>query len=712
MLSRRVAFGNGRLLPALAPFLMAGCALLSSGGLPSSPLLDGFEDGIAGWEGGTNKTLDATVAHGGTHSLRLVVADPAVDSVYATRRIPVEGGARYTASCFVKTEGVVEAPGVKSSAGAGLIVEWADRGGKWMQSGQYACGLRGTADWRRVECATLKAPDEAGFAIVFLALRDAGTAWFDDVSFSRVEASIQKCAPEDGATFANNCPHFAWRPSPGVRAYTLELSRDPSFADGTVLSLSAGGLPRLQLRQPLEPGVWHWRVVAPGMPDVRPWSFTQTAPRDRDCLPPLVAVKAARVTRANEPFTVEVEGDDLAVVRLLFGKQEATTASIQQQTAQFASPAAGWPAGLTEGRLIAADAAGNASTNVFWLLNAPRPENDVTTGDDGFYRQGGRRIFPLMIYEVEPADMPDVRDAGFDVVHNYRWEKTQDDAACRRYLDACGANGLRAFIGFDRGVRTGDGMVQGNLGCIARRIGAIADHPALFCWYLFDEPEVLTQFISPGQMAEFADLVRALDPFHPVVMSTWNDTMKDYRRAWDSHWTQAYGNPAEVVAQLEEHRGFLAGESPITLLVNCNDGEQSKRRQRGIEPDPIKFARDRDHLRACAFLGVAKECNGVGWWWFGRNSREFYSASQCPKAWDDLKDVVGEIRALRGIVEAEGAVESGTAKDGKSLVEWWRKTVGDKTCFIAVNTADRPVSVTVDGRKLDLRRYEVIAEER
>ncbi len=721
MLIRDMTMGKGRLLTSLAPLLVAGCALLSSGGLPSSTVLDGFEGGIAGWEGGANRTHDATVAHCGASSLRLVVADPLIDPVYATRLIPVEGGGRYAASCFVKTEGVVEAPGAKSSAGAGLIVEWADRDGKWMHSGEYSCGLRGTADWRRVECDTLKAPDDAGFAIVYLALRDAGTAWFDDLSFTRVRDSIQKLAPEDGTAFANNCPHFAWRSSPGVRAYTLELSRDPSFADGAVISVTAGGLPRLQLREPLEPGLWHWRVIAPGMPDVRPWSFTQTAPKDRDCLPPLLRAKAARVTCADEPFKVPVEGKDLVAAHLLLkgagspGSAGILPAEVQAHAVRicsFAPPPGGWPKGITECAIVATDVAGNASTNSFWLLNAPRPTNAVTVGKDGFYRENGHRVFPLMIYEVDPADMAEVREAGFDVVHNYRWEKTQDDASCRVWLDACATNGLRAFIGFDRGVRTGSGMVQGNFASIARRIGALADHPGLFCWYLFDEPEVLTQFISADQMAEFADLVRALDPFHPVAMSTWNETMKDYRRAWDSHWTQAYGNPAEVVAQLDEHRGFLNGESPITLLVNCNDGEQSKRRQRGIEPNPEKFARDRDHLRACAFLGIVKECNGVGWWWFGRHSREFYSASQCPKAWNDLKAVIAELRGLRHLVEADGPVRTGTVTDGNAKVEWWLKRVDGKDVFIAVNTADHAVSVTIDSRKLELRRYEVVVEER
>ena len=762
---------------------------------PAAPAFhESFEEGADGWEGGANMLVDA-VAHGGGHSVRLTVADPMRDSVYVTRKIPVDGGAYYAASCFVKIKNVVEAPGTKSSCGAGLIVEWADRDGAWLKSGQYACGLRGTADWRRVECASLKAPEDAGYAIVFLALRDSGTAWFDDITLERVNVGIEKRTPENGAIFANNCPRFEWLPSSGVRAYTVELSRDPSFATGSVRSFAAGGLPRLQLRKPLEPGVWHWRVVATGLPDTRPWSFTQTAPSNRDCLPPLVGVKARRVTASDEPFSVSVEGEDLAGVRLqlkgaeipggagilpggagilpaevpgsagilpaevpggagilpaevpgcagilpaevpgsagilpaevpgsagILPAKQPQVGSLRSQASavhicSFAPPPGGWPAGLTEGRLIATDATGNASTNIFWLLNAPAPTNAVVIGVDGFYLENGQRIFPLGIYEVEPADMPDVRAAGFDVVHNYLWERTQDDAACRRYLDACGANGLRAFIGFDRGVRTGKGILQGNFGCVARRVGAIADHPALFCWYLYDEPEWLNQFITPELLEEFADLVRALDPYHAVVMTTWDATMKQYRRTWDTHWTQAYGNPAEVLERVEEHRRFLDGESPITLLVNCNDERQSKRRQRGIEPNPTTFARDRDHLRACAFLGIAKECNGVVWWWFGRNSREFYSASQCPKAWNDLKAVVGELRARRGIVAADGTVESGTARDGKARVEWWQKRTDGKTCFIAVNTADRPVSVTVESssgkRQLDLGRYEVMVEER
>ena len=235
----------------------------------------------------------------------------------------------------------------------------------------------------------------------------------------------------------------------------------------------------------------------------------------------------------------------------------------------------------------------------------------------------------------------------------------------------------------------------------------LADHPALFCWYLFDEPEILSQYVSPERLTACADLVRALDPYHPVVMTTWNKTMINYRRTWDTHWTQAYGDPAGVVRQIDEHRRFLKNASPITLLVNCNDGVQGAARRRGVTPDPAKFARDYDFLRACAFLGIVKECNGVWWWWFARDSKDYYSAAQCPAAWANLVKVVKELGALRPLVTAPGAVTTGTAVDGASKVEWWRKTVDGKDILIAVNTGDTPATVAIGAQRLAFRRHEV-----
>ena len=255
--------------------------------------------------------------------------------------------------------------------------------------------------------------------------------------------------------------------------------------------------------------------------------------------------------------------------------------------------------------------------------------------------------------------------------------------------------------------------MQGNFAHVARRVGALCDHPGLFCWYLFDEPELLNQFVPPDLLIAFADLVRELDPYHPVVMSTWNKTMIEYRRAWDTHWSQAYGTPARAATHIDEHRKFLKNDSPITYLTNCNDAEQGEARKRGVEPDPTRFSRDYDELRACAMLGVVKECNGVWWWWFARETREYYTAAQCPKAWADLCKVVSELASMRPLITDGAKARSGSAGDKKAPVEWWAKEFNGKTVVIVVNTSKEPQTVEIDpggtvGKtRLKLKRYEV-----
>ena len=701
----------------LLAFLAAVALSLSAAGGAERT---GFEDGTAGWTCPPNASIDTGVARSGRQSVRIAVKDRNKDVLWMTRRIPVQSGASYDVSCFVKTENLAAA-GAGKCFGAGLIVEWIDKRGKWYDSGAVDCGGWGSKGWTRRRCR-LRAPEEAGYALVYLAAHAEGMAWFDDFAFAAVKTPTDKISPADGAVVSNNCPRFAWHPVAGARRCRLELSRDPSFAEGTARDFSVGGRMEFQLEEPLEPGKWYWRVGVTGSLDARPWSFVQTAPRERDCLPPQILMKACRIHSCSEDVRVRVKEPDPKTAKVAFlGVDGEFAGSCCGGDAEFVfrAPANGWPKGFTEGQIEAEDSAGNRWSSDFWLLNAPSPANRVAIGKDGFFEESGRRIFPLGIYEVEPKYMPEVRAAGWDAVHLYEWERTKDDAACRKYLDACWkSDGLRAFIGFCRGVKSRTGIVQGDFASVARRVGALADHPALFCWYLFDEPELSSQFVSPGLLEEFAALVRALDPHHPVVVSTWPGAiaqMYDYRRAWDTYWSQAYGDPAGVAKQIDGHRRRLRFDSPISLLASCNDRSQGKLRQAGKEPDVSLFDRDLDHLRACAFLGVVKQCNGVFWWWFARDTRETYPASQSPKGWADQVKVVGELRAIRPFVEADGAVVTGTAMSGKDCVPWWRKTVGGKTLFIAVNTADHPVSVTVeipgdDIRKLDLRRHEVRTE--
>ena len=260
--------------------------------------------------------------------------------------------------------------------------------------------------------------------------------------------------------------------------------------------------------------------------------------------------------------------------------------------------------------------------------------------------------------------------------------------------------------------------MQGNYDMVARRVGALADHPGLFCWYLYDEPELLDQFVSPARLRSYRELLHALDPYHPVVLSTWNNAMvgiRDYRQAWDVHWTQAYGPPDDMLKTVESQRVHLVEPSPMTLILACTDPALAEVRRRGETPDPNLFARGYEFFRACAYLGVAMDFNGLSWWWYAKDRKDTYTAANSPKAWADLVKVVKEIGALRPLLMAEGTVVTGVARSGEDRVVWWQKIVGERRLFIAVNTADHSVSIDIDvpgtgRRKLDFHRYEVKVE--
>ena len=685
--------------------------------IPISVSNPGFEEGKTGWMFCPNQSVVDEGSHGGRRCALIDMTEVKSDYVYLSRMVPVDAGAEYGAECFVKTEDVKADDRIRQgSCGATLIVEWCNREGKWIAGGEYAAGLFGSHDWTMRRVDKLKAPPDAGCATIYLTLRGSGRAWFDDVRFFKRVVPTEKAEPADGAKLADNTPRFAWKYRPGVRRFSVVLSRDAAFPKDRSFVYEAGGFYDYQLEKPLAPGTWYWKVTSAGQQEDTPWSFTVTAEEGRDTLAPLLLTRAKRVTAGDAAFTVRLrEAKGRPEAEFLGAKGACAELGGGEFLCSFAAPAGGWPKGFTEGVITVKDDAGNRAERPFYLLNAPKPENAVVVGVDGMLHEKGRRIFPLGIYEVAPKYMTEVRNCGYDVVHTYRWEGDQNDEACRAYLDECWTHGgLRAFIGFDRGNYGGNfGIKQGNFAHTARRVGRLADHPAIFCWYLFDEPEIFGQFVSPDVLITHADIVRALDPFHPVVMSTWDRNMGEHRRTWDTHWSQAYGKPAQVVELIDSQRTYIGCSSPITTLLNCNDTKQGAalRRKEKIDPLNTPFQRDYAWFRACAHLAVVKETNGIWWWWFARDCKDYVTAAQCPKAWADLDRANREIIALRPLIAAEGPVVTGRARDGKANVEWWAKTVDGRTTAILVNTSEEPVSVVIDLPQIGRVRYELVRYE-
>ena len=657
-----------------------------------------FEEGQTGWEIPPNGGLEQVDA-GHAVSAKLVVGDPKTEAVYITRQISVEPGKRYQAQCEIKPAEVMVAEGRMPSVGACLIVEWADPNHKWLISGVYSKSVWGSGDWTQAVCKDLRAPEGAGYATIFLALRGKGAAWFDNIEFYALDECVVKTAPADGAVLTTNVPCFEWLSPDGIDTYEVELSQQSDFPLGATIAYTVEVEKHLQLRDALQPGVWYWRVNAFGNPDNVPFRFTVDTPLGARCFPPEIFASHARLLDPSDGYTFSVTAED--------GLLGITVADLDSPQTQFEMtampsegqwqivPVGGWKDGLNTILITATAQNGAVENRKVWIVCAPKPEKIVVIDQTGRFTENGEHIFPLGIYQVKPEEMAEVKAAGFEVVHDYRFEGAQDDQVARKYLDAAVAAGLRVFIGFDRGHHSKNGIVQGNFEMMARRVGTLASHPGLFCWYLFDEPEVPAYYVPPKQLTAFAELLRQLDPYHPVVMTTWGDNMNAYRKTWDTHWTQSYTKPAEIVATIAEHREKLLHDSPVTLLIHCYDKTQSKLMKNHQPVDWDKFEPDYDWMRAAALVGITQEINGLWWWWYAKSVSDWMTAAQNPRTWGDLCRVVEEVRSLRPVLNAEGTVQSGTVEAGEAKVEWWMKTIAGNHTLIIVNTSESEVEATI-----------------
>ncbi len=151
----------------------------------------GFEDGDKGWKmSGGSRVEDGA----GSVASRGLVYERTDSTRYHTlgqRRLDIVPGKTYNFSVMVRGEDIKDVNNTKIGRGATFCVELVDKDGKWMTGGIHPKGVRGTADWTRIEINNFKIPEHAGGATLtfYLDRNMVGKAWFDDVKVTPAESS-------------------------------------------------------------------------------------------------------------------------------------------------------------------------------------------------------------------------------------------------------------------------------------------------------------------------------------------------------------------------------------------------------------------------------------------------------------------------------------------------------------------------------------------
>ncbi|MEN6400808.1 MAG: hypothetical protein ABFD94_02585 [Armatimonadia bacterium] len=660
----------------------------------------GFEEGLKIWSDNPRATVDKEIKHDGAQSARVTIPVDQTDrtGIYLTQQVPIIEGLSYQLEGWVKTQGVKAAVlGGMSATGADLIIEFADKQGNWMASGDYAGGTFGDKDWRRVVGKSVQAPIGAGYAVIFLSMRATGTAWFDDIKLTESKHHVVLQSPGNEQKVADNSPTFAWQFTFHNPA-TLELSQDPAFpAQGTVKVEKLEGSP-YSLNRTIAPGKWYWRVSVPERQAVSPvWNFEQTAPLTQDCTEPTIERDHAYLKSARQKATVRF-ADNVGVkdvTVLLDGQNVTKQAAIGKDKLEIV-PAGGWKVGLNKLNVTVKDAAGNAATRQIYItraLNLPLKE----WLPNGGMRIDGKLKFPLGMYGVRTQDLPEMAAAGYDFVHNYTWDGNGTNETAIEYMDACQKLGLQAFIGFDR-----SRLQAMDEEFVAERVGALMGHPGLLAWYLFDEPDLPHQYVSPDQLRALYRLIKTLDPSHPVIVTVaQTNLMPLYNGSYDVYWSMDYQTPKANVKNFEGHRAALAPGVPIMSIVHSYDGNQSKTKRGGAPPDLVNYQPDAKMMRACAFMAIAHNSSGLAWWWWGQGSDAFVTVADVPAAWAGLKATLKQIKLLEPVLTAQVTPRMWVEKTGEDReVHLWEKTVGGRTVIIAVNRDPEACEVTIASPEL------------
>ncbi len=669
----------------------------------------GFEEGLKFWSDNPRAAIDAEVKRSGARSASITIPTTQTDGtgVYLVQNIPVTAGLLYSAEAWIRTRDVVSAALADYfPTGGTVILEWADKRGGWLAPGDYATGSYGTTDWRRVSTKLLRAPQDAGYAIIFLALRASGTAWFEDVKLTQVQRNIVLVSPGAGASIADNTPDFSWH-YPDAAGATLELSADAAFPVAKTLHFDGIQHSPFSIGKPLTPGTWFWRASVPDHRASSPtWQFTQTAPLTQDCTAPIIAEDNAYLAGPRQPVTVHYS-DNFGVTEATLVLDGHSVAAKVGPTSAVYTPKTDWTPGLHRLDVVAHDAAGNKSSRRLFLNYEPGVVLKQWLVNGGVAIAGKPR-FLLGMYGVRMSDIPTMAAAGYDFVHNYTWDGPGTNDTAIAYLDECRKYGLQAFIGFDR-----KKLQAEDNEFVAERVGALSRHPALLAWYLFDEPDGADQYVPPDQLRREYRLIKALDRMHPIVVTVAGmENMPLYHDSYDVYWSMDYSNPASNVRAFEQHRHALRPDVPLMSIVHCYDGYQLGGNGAVFEVD--KFQPGPAMLRANAFMAIAHGSSGLCWWWWGQGSNAYMTVANAPKAWDALKETVRQIRALRPVLEAQVAPRTWIEKPAADTeVHFWEKRLPDRTVIIAVNRDSKPCDLTFASPSLNGKpRATVLFEDR
>ncbi|MFD0893643.1 autotransporter-associated beta strand repeat-containing protein [Luteolibacter ambystomatis] len=272
-------------------------------------------------------------------------------------------------------------------------------------------------------------------------------------------------------------------------------------------------------------------------------------------------------------------------------------------------------------------------------------------------------------YNGIASDFPKIAGYGINVVQNYGF-RSWTDAQVQSYLDQAQANGLKVLFNLNAAVPT-----QAIVDQAKARVAMFKDHPAMYAWYLADEPNAANT--DHALLKSLYNWIKQTDPNHPVFSSNWElDTFKD---CCDVDMPQLYNGPPSrqrggALPGMEQYRASTG--IPWIPILNVTDGFGGVASHLDT---PIK-------VRGALFDMFAHGGNGVfNYLLYAENNPDsiFYT----PALRSSFSSTTQELDGLWPRISAPCQNSSTWYEESGDVFLWYRR-VGNQITVMAVNESE------------------------
>lgn len=246
-------------------------------------------------------------------------------------------------------------------------------------------------------------------------------------------------------------------------------------------------------------------------------------------------------------------------------------------------------------------------------------------------------FYPLGIYSIPTTnDLRIVRQAGFDLVTG---------PAERKFLDSAHSLGLKVLaFAFTSAGKNFDALAA------RRAVSGFDSHPALWAWYLVDEPDMNN--VSPEEVVNAHRFFKQAGAKKPTALVIYQGgTALDYANIADITMIDRYPIPWIPLANLPQHvrmaRLALGKKKPLIAVIQAFDWNAYPQELKG---EKNLRAPTYEELRCMTYCALAQRATGL--FYFCYESKP-WKITEHPDVWSALKNVVREVNERLPLFQAE-----------------------------------------------------------